>query len=55
MLLEKPPIAQLLKNFPKDVTELEGSLPCSQNKKNLRGLSPQANYTEQATPACRRS
>jgi hypothetical protein len=27
----------------------------SEHKKKLRGLSPQANYTDQATAACQRS
>jgi hypothetical protein len=32
------------------------SVPIKQNKQNkLRGFSPQANYTDGATAACRRS
>jgi hypothetical protein len=33
----------------------EAAIPLELKKTKLRGLSPRANYTDQATSACRRS
>jgi hypothetical protein len=52
--------SQIMKRLVPNITELErlthiGSSGILYDIKKLRGFSPQANYTGQATAACRRS
>jgi hypothetical protein len=41
--------------FPNDPRKFYTERIIKWNKKELRGFSPQANYTDQVTAACRRS